>query len=321
MKCHRAVVPLAVLVLVTFGSAACRTAAPARRAPQLPASSVVNDVHAGLNPTRVHEVVAPRSVEDVQAVVRRARAEGRAVSIAGARHAMGGQQFGEDTILIDMTGMNRILDLDRERGIVSAEAGVTWPDLVSWLVRTQSGGGPQWGIRQKQTGADRLTLGGALSANAHGRGLAMKPIVGDVESFTVVDAGGRLLRCSREENSELFRLAIGGYGLFGVIATVELRLVPRRKLERVVEVVELADLPAAFEQRIAEGYLYGDFQFAVDPRSPDFLRQGVFSCYRPVPDDTAISEGQAELSPDEWHELSYLTHVEPWLGLPRSISP
>ena len=42
------------------------------------------------------------------------------------------------------------------------------------------------------------------------------------------------------------------------------------------------DLPKAFEQRIADGFMFGDFQFSVDETSDDFLRKGVFSCYRPV---------------------------------------
>ena len=37
----------------------------------------------------------------------------------------------------------------------------------------------------------------------------------------LVDAAGALRRCSRTENRELFQLAIGGYGLFGVITSVD----------------------------------------------------------------------------------------------------
>ena len=144
----------------------------------------------------------------------------------------------------------------------------------------------RWGIAQKQTGADRLTIGGALAANVHGRGLKMKPFIADVESFVLVDARGDIRTCSRTENAELFRLAIGGYGLFGVISTVRLRLIPRQKIQRVVEVRMIDDLPKAFEQRIADGFMFGDFQFSVDEKSDDFLRKGVFSCYRPVdPED------------------------------------
>ncbi len=63
-----------------------------------------------------------------------------------------------------------------------------------------------------------------------------------MESFELVDANGEARVCSRSENPELFRLAIGGYGLFGVITSIKLRLVPRTKLERVVELVEIDEL-------------------------------------------------------------------------------
>src|SRR5262249_37042966 len=137
----------------------------------------------------------------------------------------------------------------------------------------------RWAIAQKQTGADRLSIGGALSANIHGRGLSMRPIVGDVEAFTLLDAQGHGRRCGRDENPELFQLVIGGYGLFGFITTVTLRLVPRRKLRRLVEVIDADGLGEAFEERILAGSLYGDFQFAIDAASPDFLRRGVLSTY------------------------------------------
>ena len=61
---------------------------------------------------------------------------------------------------------------------------------------------------------------------------------------------------SRKENQELFSLVIGGYGLFGVIATIDLRLGRRTKLERVVEVITLAELPAMAKKRIKDGWEY-----------------------------------------------------------------
>ena len=72
-----------------------------------------------------------------------------------------------------------------------------------------------WAIRQKQTGVDAVSLGGSISANAHGRGLLMQPIGDDIEELTVIDARGEVVVCSRAVNAELFSLAIGGYGLFG----------------------------------------------------------------------------------------------------------
>ena len=270
----------------------------------------VNDVHSQLNRTTVRRVVSVESIRGLQAAVRSAAAAGFAVSIAGGRHAMGGQQFGAGTVLLDMTSLCRVLDLDTERGLVTVEAGIDWPRLVNHLLWAGAGQTQPWGIIQKQTGADRLTLGGALSANIHGRGLRLRPIIGDVESFELVDATGALVTCSRTSNAELFSLAIGGYGLFGVIATVTLRLARRHKVERRVTLVSVDDLPELFERRISGGFEYGDCQFATDPRSREFMQAGVFSCYRPVGDDQPIPDDQRALTTSHWQRLLLLAHAD-----------
>jgi FAD/FMN-containing dehydrogenase len=109
---------------------------------------------------------------------------------------------------------------------------------------------------------------------------------------------------------ELFSLVVGGYGLFGIVATATLRLAPRRKIERVVEVIDVDGVMPAFERRIADGYLYGDYQYATDADSGGLLRRGVFSCYRPVDDATAVREGQRELGAGDWDRLLYLSHAD-----------
>ena len=272
---------------------------------------LVNDIHSQLNPTYVREVVNVESLARLQEAVTTAKRTGQAVSIAGGRHAMGGQQFGTGTLLLDTRPMSRVLNFDDTRGLVEVEAGIQWPELISYLIEAQQGQPRQWGIIQKQTGADRLCLGGALSANVHGRGLTFKPIIGDVESFRLVDANGAVRQCSRSENSELFRLAIGGYGVFGVIVSITLRLVPRRKLQRVVEIIETDDLIPALERRIADGYVYGDCQFSIDPGSDGFLKKGVFSCYRPVDNSVPMPATQKKLSAADWRKLYSLAHNDP----------
>ena len=230
--------------------------------------------------------------------------------MAGGRHAMGGQQFGTDTLLVDIRNLNQILHLDNDRGILEAEAGVEWPALIDGYLGLQGHEPKQWGIAQKQTGADRLTLSGTIAANAHGRGLRMKPFVSNVESFVLVDGTGTARLCSRTENPELFKVVHGGYGLFGIVVSVKLRLVPRTKLERVVEIRTTEDLMPAFDKRIADGFQYGDFQFSIDPDSEDFLHKGVFSCYRPVAPETPILE-QKQLSDENWRQLLLLAHTDP----------
>lgn len=256
---------------------------------------LVNDIHSQLNATRVHGIECPTSIDRLQGLVRASKRDGRPVSIAGGRHAMGGQQFGARTTLIDMRRFSRVLRFDRVKGEVEVEAGIEWPQLIEHLIRVQSDQSPQWGIIQKQTGADRLSIGGALAANVHGRGLNLKPIIDDVVSFTLIDGDGELRPCSRTENRDLFALAIGGYGLFGIIAEVTLRLTRRRKLKRIVRVQRVDDVMAAFEERIRQGYTYGDFQYSVAAGHDEYLRRGVFSCYRPVDDGTSMPDQQEVL--------------------------
>ena len=269
----------------------------------------VNDVHSQLNRTRVRDLLTPRTREELAEIVRSASRKGSPISVSGCRHSMGGQQFATDSICIDTRSLDRVISFDQEHGLIEAEAGIQWPKLIRSYLDAQANSAKQWGIAQKQTGADTFTLGGSLSSNVHGRGLTMKPLISNVESFTLINADGKSIRCSRDENNELFRLAIGGYGLFGLIETVTLRLVPRQKLRRAVEVIRATDLPRRFEERIAQAFLYGDFQFSVDEKSPDFLQRGVFSCYEPIDEHEPIV-AKKELRDDDWLELLRLAYTD-----------
>ena len=282
----------------------------------LPASAIskdasetfVNDVHSQLNSTHVAAVMKPNTVDQLRLAVQHARVSGTSVCIAGGRHAMGGQQFADAALLIDTRALNQVVAFDDVRGLITVEAGIQWPELLEYLNREQQGNAGRWGIYQKQTGADRLSLGGALACNAHGRGLTLKPIIDQVEQFDLLCADGEIRSCSRNEHQELFRLAIGGYGLFGAITQVQLRLMPSIKVRRVVSTGETATIAERFEERIRDGYLYGDYQFATDSARDSFLRRGVFSCYQPVPEETPLTVNPTRFRPEDWARLTYYSH-------------
>jgi FAD/FMN-containing dehydrogenase len=269
---------------------------------------VVNDVHSRLNATRVARLHRPRSVDEVRALVLRAAQEGLPVSVCGGRHAMGGQQFGTGAVQLDLSAMGRVLSVDASRRTARIEAGALWPEVVKGLAALQADVRVPLTFRQKQTGADRLSLGGAVASNVHGRGLRWPPFVSEVAALRVVDADGVVRRCTRREDGDRFRAIVGGYGLFGVVVDVELRLVPVRRLERTVEVTTLDDVAATFDERIKEDFEYGDFQFMTDEASAGFMNRGVLSCYRPVADDRPITADAVELSQADWERLLVLAH-------------
>jgi FAD/FMN-containing dehydrogenase len=264
----------------------------------------LNDVHSALNSSQPLRLLEPEMLWDLTDAVRRAREVGLPIIASGGRHAMGGQQFCEQGIVLDCRGLNRILSFDSEEGLVEVEAGIEWPAFIEFLQSTP------WSIVQKQTGADHLTIGGAVSANIHGRGLAMRPLIQDIEGLTIVDAKGEVLSCSRRENASLFRHVVGGYGMFGVIYSVILRLTRRRVLRRTVRRVRAGVLMSTFERLIADGFLYGDWQFAIDDTSEDFLDLGILSAYGPIQANVAVAEDIRKLSDSDWRRLLLLAHTD-----------
>ena len=227
-----------------------------------------------------------------------------------------------DTLLIDhAVSMNRVLALrSRRRHWSTVEAGIEWPALIAQLARPAAAVAADSGAsRQKQTGADRLTIGGALSRQrARARADASRRSSATSSRSTLVDATGELAALQpRRRTAELFPLAIGGYGLFGVITTVTLRLAPRRKVERLVEIATVEGLDATPSSGASRtGSLYGDFQFAIDPdrrRVPAPRRLLVLPARSPS--DTPIAEGQKELSAEDWRDLLQLAHTDKQRGV------
>lgn len=269
---------------------------------------VVNDIHSQLNETRVDAIVRPGDLDQLRDAIGMARRAHKPICVAGGRHAMGGQQFGDAAILIDTRALARPLAFDDERGLLMVEGGIQWPALLEHLARIQEGCEHQWGIYQKQSGADRLSIGGALACNAHGRGLTLGPIVQQVEGFEIVGPEGVPQWCSRTASPELFSAAIGGYGLFGIITKVQLRLRPRIRVRRVVELGDTGNIIERFEERIRDGYLYGDYQFATDETRDSFLARGVFSCYQPVSGETPLTEHPTRFHPEDWARLTFYSH-------------
>ena len=293
----------AAAAALTLGACAKRTGRTRHTRPGVR----VNDVHGRLNPTTMRSVSRPATAADVADALKHSARQGRSVSVAGARHAMGGQQFLTDGLLLDMRSMRALRELDTRRGVAVVEAGVAWPDLVAALRAAQPNDAQPWTIVQKQTGANELTVGGAVACNAHGRGLRLAPLVQQIEALEYVTPHGEPTACDRDHDPDTFARLIGGYGLFGVVTAVHLRLMRCLRVRREVAVIELADLDAQVRDALDAGAEYGDCQLDIDPASPGFLRRGVLATYHPT---------DRPLTPTDTRQA--LDH-EAWLALVRGV--
>lgn len=206
-------------------------------------------------------------------LLRRASEEGVRVSIAGARHSMGGHTISPGGFVIDMRGFDGVR-YDQERDVVVCGAGAMW----SKVLRVLDPHGRSVAVMQSN---ESFTVGGSLSVNCHGWQHGRPPVSSSVQSLRVMTAGGEILRCTRDENAELFSLVLGGYGLFGIILEAELDVVPNEVYASSVELLGAAELGEEFLARAAEpanGMVIG--RMSVAPG--DFLERGLLKVLRRV---------------------------------------
>ena len=75
-----------------------------------------------------------------------------AISVCGGRHAMGGQQFGTDTWLVDLRAPREHRAFDEVRGLITVDAGAHWPEIIAACHSRHQAGLPGMGHSTK---ADR----------------------------------------------------------------------------------------------------------------------------------------------------------------------
>ncbi|MDQ5847688.1 MAG: FAD-dependent oxidoreductase, partial [Pseudomonadota bacterium] len=196
MPSRRDILRLAGLAAVSPQAAWAQIQDKAKKPKPAAGTVLVNDVHAQLSSARVFKIEQPVSLDGVRKAFALAKEEERPVCIAGGRHSMGGQPFVADGVMIDVRKLNKVLAFNDAAGLIEVESGVMWPQLLEYLVQAQRGRNPQWTFSQKQAGADRLTMGGSVSANIHGRGLTLAPFIDDIESLKLVNHRGDLVPCS-----------------------------------------------------------------------------------------------------------------------------
>ncbi|MDR2270517.1 MAG: FAD-binding oxidoreductase [Sphingobacterium sp.] len=181
-----------------------------------------------LNLTKVDSIIAipadRQAIENqLTQILRYADAKGLKVALAGARHSMGGHTMYPGGIVLNMLPYNH-MQLDTIDNILSIGSGALWTDAIQYLDRFDRS------IAVMQAFSS-FSIGGSLSVNGHGWQKNSPPLVSSVVSFTLMNAQGRVLHCSREKNTELFHHVLGGYGLFGIILDVKLNVVDNRALK------------------------------------------------------------------------------------------
>ena len=234
-------------------------------------------------PVATHVTIreAPRSgaVQRIRAALADARAAGRPFVASAARHSMGGQSLVSDGTVVTLD--QEWLEADTASKVYRVGAGTRWSRVITQL--DAIGFSPA--VMQSN---NDFGVASTFSVNAHGWPVPFSGCGSTVRTITMLLADGTLVTCSRSENAELFRHAMGGYGLFGAIVELELDMVPNRLLTPTFEELGGPDIGARFAATLAEDravqMAYGRMDVALDR----FLERALLITYRPVADQSRI---------------------------------
>ena len=229
----------------------------------------VNDASC-VDATSVYGVVQVTDVKDIHNALLLARERGLKVSIAGVRHSMGGQAFSRNAMVLDMTKFNR-KSLDAAHKVLTVQSGATWHDIQNFLH-------PRFAVKAMQS-TDIFTVGGSISVNAHGMDHRAGAMEKTIRSMRVMLPDGSIRTVRRTENADLFRLLVGGYGLFGIILDADIEVTDNAVYASKRRVIDYREFPAIFQNEIAArddiGLMYGHLSTA--PQS--FLREMIVYTY------------------------------------------
>jgi len=182
----------------------------------------------GLSLTKVDSIIdVPNSKEEIinqlKGILEYSKTKKIPISIAGAKHSMGGHTMYPNGIVLNMRPYKE-MQIDTNNNILTIGSGALWEDALIYLDKFHKS------IAVMQAFSS-FSIGGSISVNGHGWQKDSPPISSSVISFTLMNHNGKILNCSRTENQELFSLVIGGYGLFGIILDVKLKVVDNEALQ------------------------------------------------------------------------------------------
>lgn len=167
-------------------------------------------------------LLVPRSSVELQEQVKDAAAAGHRVKVVGKGRSASAvaQPAGRQLTLDYLTGLTRV---DAQNLTATFLAGTTVRDANRAL--------GYYNLAFTNLGRlDEQTLAGAISTGFHGTGLGYGVFATQVAELRMVDATGELLTCSEEQNPEIFRAALCGLGVLGIITEITFRVVPQFRL-------------------------------------------------------------------------------------------
>jgi len=199
----------------------------------------------------------PGSVAEVSAAVRAAAAAGRTVRVAGSGHSFTPCVLTDGTLL-SLERMGRVLDVDREAGLVRVEAGITLHACSEALAAH--------GLAFENLGdIDVQSIAGATATGTHGTGARLRNLSSALHAVELVTGDGEVVELDATSDPDGWRAARVSVGALGVVTAVTLRAVPAFTLRGVDAARPLDEILPRLDE-LAD--THDHFEFFTFPHSP-----------------------------------------------------
>lgn len=160
------------------------------------------------------EWVRPRSVEEVQEVVRRAER----VKALGSRHSFNRVADTPGT-LVSLEHLSRVTTIDPVGQTATVEGGIRYGELAVALHEAGF-------ALPNLASLPHISVAGAVATATHGSGVRNGCLSTSVSALEIVRADGERVRLSRRENPDTFPGAVVGLGKLGVVTSLTLDIEP-----------------------------------------------------------------------------------------------
>lgn len=171
-------------------------------------------------------LVLPKTTQEVAKIMHYANQNGISVTPRGAGSNLVGSTIPNGGIILDLSLMNNIIELDKETFTVTVQSGVFLSDLQQYVEQHHL-------FYPPDPGEKKSTIGGNVSTNAGGMRAVKYGVTRDyVQALEVVLADGTILNIGSKNIKDntglsLKHLFIGSEGTLGVITQCTLKLIAK----------------------------------------------------------------------------------------------
>jgi len=193
-------------------------------------------------------LLRPGSYEEAVAAVR--GSDGRGAVARGLGRAYGDAAQNAGGVVLDMTGLDRIHEIDAIEGVVTCDAGVSLHRLMQVLL-------PLGWFVPVTPGTRYVTVGGAIGADIHGKNHHVSGSFSrHVRAFELLTGDGERRVVTPGGDPELFWATAGGMGLTGVVLAATLQLLPVETSLMSVDTERATDLDDLMARLAATDHRY-----------------------------------------------------------------